>query len=95
MYRGLNPRRVEKRTAHNELATQLEDYINGEFQACGRDHETFIYGYVANALGIPVEDVRRLLFSLEGGHNGFSVWRPRSHDGTAGSAGKPKGRDEP
>lgn len=76
-YHGRDEARRVQSQLNNELAAELERHVNERFEASNEDCVQFLHAHIARDLSVPVERVRKLLFGLEGGHNGFSVWRSR------------------
>ena len=74
-YRGRDPRKMRKRQEYNEQAERIERYVNEEFAKSGESQQTFYYGSIAVALGIPEAVIADALFSVSGGHNACSVRR--------------------
>jgi hypothetical protein len=79
-YRGSNPRRLRKRQEFNELAQMLESYINDTFAKSGETGTVFIYANIAQKFNLTTEQVRDVLFAVDGGHNGITVTRPTQQD---------------
>lgn len=70
-YSGSNPRKLEKRAEHNNAAAVLEGYINSEIERRGPG--VFHYHLISHAVGIPLEQVSKILFPVDCGHNGLTV----------------------
>jgi hypothetical protein len=72
-YSGRNPRRRERQQRYNEVAALCERYLNGRIVARADNRQTYLYPNIAHDLGLDVEEVRRVLFGVDGGHNGLTV----------------------
>ena len=72
-YRGMNPREQEKTRNYNELAKVLEGYINEKIKEDESEVQQYIYGNIASDLNLEIAEVREILFSVDCGHNGFTV----------------------
>lgn len=76
VYRGNNEARKRKQRDYNDAAASVEKYINDRFA-----HEPVDAVYdirtdeVAQALGLDDELARRLIFSIDGGHNGATFYK--------------------
>lgn len=72
-YRGRDPRRRERQRRHNEVAQICERYLNEKIATSPANVQTYLYYQVARDLRLPLEEVREVLFSVDGGHNGLTV----------------------
>lgn len=72
-YRGGNPRKREKAAEDSRLAAQLEHHINDQLKAQEDPIRVYSYHEIASQTGISEEDVRRLCFSIDCGHNGLTA----------------------
>ncbi|MEX0837493.1 MAG: hypothetical protein WD101_04115 [Gemmatimonadota bacterium] len=82
-YGGTDSRLRREAEEFNRDAAILERHINETFVASGQHRKQFLYGYIAIDTGIPQDRVRDILFTVDCGHNGFSVWKQK--DGETGS----------
>ncbi len=60
--------------SYNELAGKLEAFLNN-LELDGSEPQSFTYGEIAAKIGFPIEVVSEILFTLESGHNGVTVFR--------------------
>lgn len=74
-YRGSDPKKRAKATAHNRDASLLEDCANALLKKQTEPVRSYLWMELANASGLPYERVRELGFSIDGGSNGFTAWR--------------------
>jgi hypothetical protein len=72
-YTGANQRRREKQRRYNKVASICERYLNDRIAADPANCQTYLYPYIADDLGLDVEEVSRVLFSVDCGHNGLTV----------------------
>lgn len=75
-YRGNNAAKRMKVNALNRIVDELERGINAMVEKQETPFHAYIYGQIAYELGYPVETVRDLCMSIDGGHNGFTVVKP-------------------
>lgn len=55
----------------------IEAYLNEKMHAAvSGEARSFDYWEIANELGMSEEDVRDILFAVDGGHNGITIKRP-------------------
>lgn len=74
-YGGSVPAKRRKTSEYNRLAHLLEDYLNRAIAANPEPVQQFLYSSIARELSIDVTLVRRVLFSVDCGHNGLTVAR--------------------
>lgn len=74
-YRGANRTKQLKAYKENQLASQLETFINDLLLKQEALIQVYSYHRIVADSGIPFEIVRRLGFSIDCGHNGFTAWR--------------------
>ncbi len=72
-YRGSNPRRLEKQRAYDRDAARLEEVANRMIERDGPG--IYLYGFIAREAGMSEDRVREIMFTVAGGHNGFTVGR--------------------
>lgn len=72
-YRGSKETLRRKASEYNRVAAELEEYINGQLLKQTEEVKVYHYHEIAAATGYPLERVREILFSVEGGHNGFTA----------------------
>jgi hypothetical protein len=70
-YRGRNPAKLRKAAEYNQDAAMLEDHINEQIK--NGKTGVFHYATIASEVGLSVERVSKILFSVDCGHNGFTV----------------------
>ena len=75
IYQGANEKRLRQAREHNEIADDLVRYVNATFEADGADQQEFLYSDIARKTGYTLETVRDILFAVDCGHNGLSVFR--------------------
>jgi len=74
-YRGRDPKKQRKVQEKNEAASALERIINDLLLKQENPIQSYIYHEISTSSGYPVELVRELCLSIDGGHNGFTVIR--------------------
>ena len=72
-YTGTNSGRREKQRRYTEVAAICERYLNHRIVADPANRQTYLYPYIADDLDLDVEEARRVLFSVDCGHNGLTV----------------------
>ena len=76
VYRGNNEARKRKQRDYNDAAKSVENYINGRF---ADEPDDVVYGIrtdqVSKAVGLDDELAHRLVFSIDGGHNGATFYK--------------------
>jgi len=77
-YGGAKPRLRQKASDYNRLARELEDYLNQRIAASDAETQTYLYPSIGRDTGIPLEIVRQILFGVDCGHNGLTVYKPPS-----------------
>jgi hypothetical protein len=70
-YRGSDPKRRAKVARYNEDAATLEQHINAQIAKGKRG--VFMYYEISRDTGIPLKRVEEILFTVDCGHNGFTV----------------------
>jgi hypothetical protein len=75
-YGGRDSKKRAKIAEQNRVAGELEKYINGQIEEMESGTHTFLYGYIAHDTEYDEEMVRKLCFSIDCGHNGFTVTKP-------------------
>jgi hypothetical protein len=73
---GSDARKRAKVVEQNRIAVELEKYINAKVQAQQGPSCIYLYALIAHDTGYDVETVRDLCFSIDCGHNGFTVTKP-------------------
>ena len=77
-YRGSDdPIRQAEIAELNRVAGILEDYINKQIEERKEEHQKYAYSKIAADLGVEVELVRGILFSLAHGDKYFIVHKLR------------------
>ncbi len=74
-YRGSDPRKRKKSSEFNRAATEIESKINELVLKQEEPVRDYLYSEIARLTNYPVEIVQKLCFSIDGGHNGFTVVR--------------------
>lgn len=72
-YRGGKAAVRAKVAAYNADAERLESHLNGRIRDDPSPIQTYIYGYIALELGMPLDRIRDILFGVDCGHNGLTV----------------------
>ncbi|WP_084673637.1 hypothetical protein [Sphingomonas sp. MM-1] len=76
VYRGANDARRRKQRDYNDAAASVENYINNLLAG---EPDDAIYGVgtneVARKLGLEDELAQRIVFSIDGGHNGATFYK--------------------
>lgn len=70
-YSGSDQKKIEKRVEYNSIALKLEHYINKQIEQGKRGR--FLYSDIARETGVDINLVRSILFSVDCGHNGFTI----------------------
>lgn len=88
-YRGNNANRERKQRDYNDAAARVERYINDRF---ANEPDDAVYGIstdqVARALGLDDDLAHRLVFSIDGGHNGATFYKGDYDKATARMRGE-------
>ena len=75
-YKGSKEPLRSKVIAHNRLASKLEDYVNRKIE---KEQEyqvqSYTYASIAFALNLPLKTVHDVLFRLDCGSTGFTVFK--------------------
>lgn len=74
-YRGKNPRKRDRVAEYNHAAEVLEDYINKQVELQTEERQVYLYSKIAADLYLDVKLVARILFSIDCGSNGFTVYK--------------------
>ncbi len=74
-YRGNDPNKRAKAARENKTAADLEKAINDLLLKQERPVQSYLYHEIASITGYSVETVRKFGFSIDCGHNGFTVIR--------------------
>lgn len=73
-YRGTNERRRQKAHEYNRIAARIEDYINSDLEKQSNDSiNQYFSRSVAYELREDEELVRRIIYSIDCGHNGVTI----------------------
>lgn len=70
-YRGGDLRKRQKAAEYNRDAQVLEDAVNQMIREGGP--RQFLYHEIARITQLPLERVRKIMFSVDCGHNGLTV----------------------
>jgi hypothetical protein len=74
-YKGSDAKKRLTVATRNSLATKLEAYISAQDAAQIEPHLVLSYGSIAMATGIPYEQVRDILFSVDAGSGGITMFK--------------------
>jgi len=74
-YRGADPKKGAKAADYNRDAAMLEEHINAQIR--NGKLGVFHYSTIAHEVGLPEKRVSQILFSVDCGHNGFTVVKGR------------------
>ena len=74
-YRGSDPNKRAKAARENQTAADLERAINDLLLKQELPVQSYTYHEISSITGYSVETVRRLGFSIDCGHNGFTALR--------------------
>ena len=69
-YRGRDPNKLRNKAEYDRDACLLESYINEKAQ---EGKSRFLYSDIAVDVGMTVGRVSEILFSVDCGHNGFTI----------------------
>lgn len=72
-YRGRNPRLVRKAQRFNEVAHMCESYLNRRISECLDEIQQYVYGFMASDLGLTTDEVYKVMFPVDCGHNGITI----------------------
>ena len=75
-YRGVNARKREKSEEYNRIAAKVESYINKDLQDKPVDD---VYEYLSHSVARAISEdymtVQRIVFSIDCGHNGVTIYK--------------------
>ena len=74
-YRGSNSSLRAKAIEYNRTAALLENHVNEQFTGCPNNIQQFFYGSIAREMCLSEELVCEILFGVDCGHNGLTVFR--------------------
>lgn len=75
-YGGSNPNRRRKAQDYNRVADRVEKHLNGEVAGWADDTAGSIMSHeVASAIGEDRDLVQRIVFRIDGGHTGVTIWK--------------------
>ena len=80
-YRGSNRTQIRKVADRNEIAAELEQYINAKIKAeiekgDYHTHMVFKYANMAHDIRYDEKTIRDICYAVDGGSNGFTVAMP-------------------
>jgi len=67
----------QKVNERNRIAAEFEKHINAKIEKQEEEVRIYLYHEIANETGYDLETVREILFSVDCGHNGFTVIKPK------------------
>ncbi|HUU53117.1 MAG TPA: hypothetical protein VMW44_00585 [Candidatus Bathyarchaeia archaeon] len=76
-YRGKKDKLKQEAIEYNRLAGELESYINKKVDESDEYELIIIYDSIAAKLHLPLDLVREILYSVDGGDNGITVRKPK------------------
>lgn len=75
-YRGKDPRKREKASEFNRVAARVETYINDDLKDKPTDE---VYQYLSHSIARELREdselVHRVVFSIDCGHNGATIFK--------------------
>ncbi|QND84639.1 Uncharacterized protein ChrSV_2413 [Chromobacterium vaccinii] len=74
-YHGRNQTRARKAQSFNQMAVEIEAYVNALLLKQIEPVQTYDYYEISRGTGYSVEQVQTVCFSIDGGHNGFTIIR--------------------
>jgi hypothetical protein len=75
-YRGSNASKQRNATEYNRVAARVEKYINDDLKDKPTDTAyTYFSQYIAHELGEDSSLVQRIVFSIDCGHNGVTIFK--------------------
>ena len=89
-YKGSDAKKRQAVATQNELASRLERYINAQEASQAEPHQVLSYGSIAMETGIAFDLVRDILFSVDCGSGGITMFK----SATPRPAVHPEGRDQ-
>ncbi len=72
-YRGSKANIRLKVAERNRLAQRLEEHVNARIAESDEEVQIYLYYEIARDLNLPIDTVRKILFAVDGGDNGFTV----------------------
>lgn len=75
-YRGGDAAKRTKAARHNMNAQALEQAANDLLRAQQEPIRSYLWHELSKASGLDIDTVRRLGFSIDGGHNGYTAIKP-------------------
>ena len=77
MYKGADVKKREKAQERNRIADELESYLNKLIEKQTQERASYFYFQIANETGHAEKTVREILFSVDCGHTGLTVYKPQ------------------
>jgi hypothetical protein len=75
-YRGRNEKRRRKADRYNDIAERIENYLNLKIrEEQDQEAQSYFYSEIALELGFTVDEVCNVLFSIDCGSNGLTVYK--------------------
>ena len=75
-YSGADPRKRRKAQEYNRVARLVEQYLNTEVEKWPDDTASSVLSYqVASAIGEDNDLVHRIIFRIDGGSGGVTIWK--------------------
>jgi hypothetical protein len=75
-YRGHDPRKRAKTDRFNQVAARVEAFLNGEIAKLPDDTiHVFLSYEIASVLREDSDLVHRIVFGIDGGSNGVTIWK--------------------
>lgn len=79
-YRSSKELLQQKANEYNRVARELEEHINRQIREQAEEIKVYYYDEIARGTGYPIGLVREILFSVDGGYNGFTAKKPTDID---------------
>jgi hypothetical protein len=75
-YRGNDKKKVAKHAYQLALISRLEQAINEAVALQTRRYQSYLWHHFTTAVGASDEEIARIGYAIDGGSNGFTVYRP-------------------
>lgn len=74
-YLGPNAGKRRMATDENAMAETLEQFVNELLKVQEQPLQQYSYQRIADGTQLPLDDVRRICFSIDGGQDGFTAYK--------------------
>lgn len=77
-YKGAKEAIRRKTMEYNCLVARVEEYLNKRIEASEEEVQVIEYYEIAQEMGLSTDTVCKILFPVDGGDNGITVWKGRN-----------------